>query len=100
MKPYIICAILVVLAERSLGESEFPFMNISLSWEERVDDLVSRLTLQEMVGMMSEGGGSGQPYIHRLDLKPYQFDSECLHGEVYGHNVAFPAPLGLAAMFR
>jgi hypothetical protein len=33
-------------------QEEYPFKNTSLSFEERVNDLVSRLTLEEKVGQM------------------------------------------------
>jgi len=39
------CAIVCVVALGSVTD-DYPFRNISLDWDTRVDDLVSRLTLQ------------------------------------------------------
>nr|KAG5696803.1 hypothetical protein BaRGS_012826 [Batillaria attramentaria] len=58
--------------------TNFPFFNVSLSWEERVFDLVSRLTLAEAVLQMSRGGareiGGPAPAISRLNIGPYHSD--------------------------
>lgn len=83
--------------------TDFPFRNISLSWEDRVDDLVNRLTLQEKVDQMAfGGGGSGKPVpaIQRLGIGPYQFDTECLHGVMGMKSTSFPQAIGLSASFR
>ncbi|KAK7483293.1 hypothetical protein BaRGS_00025460 [Batillaria attramentaria] len=85
--------------------TNFPFFNVSLSWEERVFDLVSRLTLAEAVLQMSRGGareiGGPAPAISRLNIGPYQWDTECLRGDVRapGNATSFPQSLGLAASF-
>ena len=83
---------------------DFPFRNISLSWHERVDDLVSRLTLEEVVYQMAKGGtsvhGGPAPAIPRLGIKPYSWNTECLHGDATaGEATAFPQSIGLAASF-
>lgn len=85
--------------------SDFPFRNVSLSWDDRVADLVNRLTLQEMMVQMARGGvsdhGGPAPAIDRLQIKPYSWNTECLRGDVgAGPATAFPQALGLAASFR
>ncbi|ESO88943.1 hypothetical protein LOTGIDRAFT_154011 [Lottia gigantea] len=91
---------LLFLVNSSL--QDFPFRNTSLSWDERVDDLVGRLTLDEIQLQMAKGGAGingPAPAIDRLGIKPYQWDTECLHGDV-GHNAtAYPQSIGLAATF-
>ncbi|KAK3787076.1 hypothetical protein RRG08_031551 [Elysia crispata] len=88
-----------------MEENDFPFRNISLPWEERVEDLVARLTLEEIQLQMARGGagdkGGPAPAIQRLGIAPYQWDSECLTGDVQAPGVAtgFPAPIGMAASF-
>lgn len=82
---------------------KFPFQNTSLSWEDRVDDLVKRLTLEEMVLQMAFGGGDAGPCpaIERLGIKPYNFNTECLRGVVAPNKAtAFPVSIGMAATFR
>ncbi|KAL3881454.1 hypothetical protein ACJMK2_027896 [Sinanodonta woodiana] len=81
-----------------------PFMNTSLSWDVRVDDLVGRLTLDEIMLQMSRGGGDPYggpaPAIERLGIGPYSWATECLRGQVSaGEATSFPQALGLAASF-
>ena len=74
---------------------KFPFQDPKLPWDERVDDLVSRLTLQEMVNQSLAICG-----IERLSVQPYSFSTECLHGYVDRNATAFPQSINLAASFR
>ncbi|XP_046550181.1 probable beta-D-xylosidase 2 [Haliotis rubra] len=83
---------------------DYPFRNISLPWEDRVNDLVGRLTLDEMKLQMSRGGAGTQagpaPAIPRLGIKPYSWDTECLRGDVgAGDATSFPQSIGLGASF-
>ena len=52
----------------------FPFRNTSLSWDDRVTDLIGRLTLPDLVYQMAKGGAGPQggpaPAIPRLGIKP------------------------------
>ncbi|XP_077869988.1 uncharacterized protein LOC100375243 [Saccoglossus kowalevskii] len=91
--------LVIHLVSFPLISAAYPFQNTSLSWEERVDDLVSRLTLDEMVLQMART--SPAPPIDRLGIKPYVWNSECLHGVVPpdGLATAFPQSIGLAASF-
>ncbi|KAK6968353.1 beta-D-xylosidase 2 isoform X2 [Biomphalaria glabrata] len=83
----------------------FPFQNTSLPWDDRVDDLVSRLTLDEIQVQMSRGGtgpgGGPAPAIPRLGIGRYAWNTECLRGDVGapGNATAFPQAIGLAATF-
>ena len=56
---------------------EYPFQDISLSDEERIDDLLSRMTLEEKIATFS---GQGVP---RLGV-PSPGSSEAIHGLVRG----------------
>ncbi|CAD5123597.1 unnamed protein product [Dimorphilus gyrociliatus] len=79
-----------------------PFQNTNLSWDERANDIVKRLTLEEIQSHLTEGGGSGHsrlPPIPRLGIKPFTFDTECLHG-VNNNATGFPQSIGLAATFN
>lgn len=81
---------------------QYPFNNHSLSWKERVDDLVSRLTVDEISDQMAYGGRSTHaPGIPRLGIKPYPWGSECNRGDAEaGPATSFPQSIGLAATFR
>ncbi|XP_005113328.1 xylan 1,4-beta-xylosidase [Aplysia californica] len=89
--------------QRQFGD--FPFRNTSLPWNERVDDLVSRLTLEEIQVQMARGGagelGGPAPAIPRLGIGAYQWDTECLRGDVFAveNATGFPQAIGLAATF-
>ena len=48
------------LAQTCGPQGGLPFWNTSLSWEERVNDLVARLTLEEIQLQMARGGAG--PY--------------------------------------
>lgn len=89
----------------SLAKGDYPFRNISLPWETRVDNLVSLLTLSEIQDQMARGGHgpdvSPAPAIPRLGIGPYSWNTECLRGDVKaGPATSFPQALGLAATFR
>lgn len=91
-----ICLLLCNLASGWL----YPFRNESLSWDERVDDLVHRLTLYEIVNQSSVAVAHPPPAIARLGIQPYLWATECLRGYVRRNATAFPDSLGLAASFR
>lgn len=84
---------------------DYPFRNTSLPWKLRVDDLVKRLTVEEIMEQMAYGGagilGGPAPDIGRLGIDKYQWNSECLRGDVEaGNATSFPQAIGLAASFR
>ncbi|XP_071942033.1 uncharacterized protein [Antedon mediterranea] len=85
------------------GEEDYPFRNTSLPWKDRVDDLVSRLTLNEIILQMTKGGAYNNgpaPAIGRLNIDPYSWNTECLRGDAQaGEATAFPEAIGLAATF-
>src|ERR1019366_2102282 len=73
-----------------------PFHDPNLPLEQRVDDLVSRLTLDEKIAML----GQVQPAIPRLGIKAFTNFTEGLHGLgwVRGGSVTattFPQSVGL-----
>jgi beta-glucosidase len=77
-------------------EETFPFQDTTLSREERVKDLVSRLTLEEKVSQMV----MDSPAIERLGVPAYHWWSEALHGVARnGEATVFPQAIGMAATF-
>ena len=89
---------------QSSPQSGMPFCNPSLSFMERAEDLVSRLTTKEKIDQTS----TIAPGISRLGIKDYNWRSNCLHGWTAsgGHWskdlrwTVFPAPIGLGATFN
>jgi beta-glucosidase len=81
-------------AEPRPPEGTFPFENAALPVEERVNDLVSRMTLEEKVSQMLHGAAS----VDRLGIPEYDWWSEALHGVARaGRATVFPQAIGLAA---
>jgi len=75
----------------------FPFQNPSLPIEERVNDLASRLTLQEKISQMVFNA----PAIERLGIPEYNWWNECLHGVARnGVATVFPQAIGLASTWN
>ena len=73
-----------------------PFRNPSLPIEDRVNDLVSRMTLEEKVSQMVHTAAA----IPRLGIPQYNWWSEGLHGAAReGFATVFPQAIGLAATF-
>src|SRR5437763_2328220 len=71
-----------------------PYKNPSLSVEVRVNDLVSRMTLEEKVSQMMNAA----PAIERLGIPQYDWWNEALHGVARaGYATVFPQAIGLAA---
>lgn len=70
------------------------FKNPNLTIKDRVDDLVSRMTLDEKISQMVNDA----PAIERLDIPKYNWWNECLHGVARaGRATVFPQAIGLAA---
>ncbi|HEY5408462.1 MAG TPA: glycoside hydrolase family 3 C-terminal domain-containing protein [Ginsengibacter sp.] len=80
------------------GQAQTPaYLNTSLSTQARVNDLVSRLTLEEKVNQML----NSTPAIPRLGIPPYDWWNECLHGvaRTKYHTTSYPQAIGMAATF-
>jgi len=76
--------------------SAAPYLNPSLPINERVDDLVSRMTLEEKASQLVNQARA----IPRLQVPAYDWWSEALHGVANaGTATVFPEPIGLAATF-
>ncbi|KAJ8029229.1 putative beta-D-xylosidase 6 [Holothuria leucospilota] len=82
---------------------DYPFRNTSLPWDKRVDDLISRLALDDMLLQLARGGAVSNgpaPPIPSLGIGPHQWNNECLRGAVEaGNATSFPEALGLSASF-
>ena len=93
-KKYLLVAALFVTCN-VMAQGQYPFRNPELSIDQRVDDLVSRLTLEEKVKQML----NNTPPIERLGIPAYNWWNECLHGVGRSNYkvTVFPQAIGMAA---
>lgn len=74
----------------------FPYKDRSLPCNERVEDLLSRLEIQEKMRLLHYQS----PAVERLDIPEYNWWNECLHGVARnGKATVFPQAINLAATF-
>ncbi|MGR6970732.1 glycoside hydrolase family 3 C-terminal domain-containing protein [Streptomyces cynarae] len=72
----------------------YPFRNPDLPVEKRVDDLLSRLTLDEKISLLHQY----EPAIPRLGIQSFRTGTEALHGVAWlGRTTVFPQAIGLAS---
>lgn len=76
---------------------EYPFRNPDLPLDERVQDIISRLTLEEKVQLMKHAA----PAVPRLGIPAYNWWNEALHGVARTQEkvTVFPQAIGMAATF-
>lgn len=87
-------AVLLHFGTAMAQTNSFPFQNPDLPLEERVEDLISRMTLEEKIGQMIYEA----PAIDRLGVPAYNWWNECLHGVARnGEATVFPQAIGMAA---
>ena len=76
---------------------EFKFQNPDLSIIERVEDLISQMTLKEKISQMRYDA----PAISRLGVPEYNWWNECLHGVARaGEATVFPQAIGMGATWN
>jgi beta-glucosidase len=93
----ILISFTIIISANCFAQTQYPFQNTSLSFEQRVNDLVSRLTLEEKVAQMSDV----TPAIPRLGIPAYDWWNEVLHGVARTpyHVTSYPQAIAMAATF-
>ena len=87
-------SVLVIPATSQSGA--YPFQNPDLPFADRVDNLISLMTLEEKAGQLMYGA----PAIERLGIPQYNWWNECLHGVARnGRATIFPQAIGMGATF-
>ncbi len=77
-------------------KDEMLFKDPSIDLDKRIEDLMSRLTLEEKIGFLMHDN----PRVERLGIKPYSWWGEAGHGvSRNGQATVFPQSIGLAASF-
>ncbi len=83
-------------AQENVIANDYPFRNTQLSIDERVQDLINRLTLEEKAMQMVHNS----PAIERLGIPEYNWWNEALHGiGRSGVATVYPQAIGLGATF-
>jgi len=96
MKKILASIFALFVATAVFSQEKFPFQDPSKPIDERVNDLISRLTLQEKAEQMMHNA----PAVKRLGILPYSWWNESLHGVARtGRATVFPQCIGLAATF-
>ncbi len=87
--------LLTSLASVAQDYKQFPMWNYKLPLEQRVKDVVSRLTLEEKVAQML----NATPAIPRLGILAYDWWNETLHGVARTpfHVTSYPQAIAMAA---
>jgi len=89
-------ASLAMHAQNAEAPANAPYLNPNLPIDQRVDDLISRMTLEEKASQLVNQARA----IPRLQVPAYDWWSEALHGVARaGTATVFPEPIGLAATF-
>lgn len=96
MKAFKILLFILLVAGQLIAQNikpEFPFRNPDLPLDQRVKDLVSRMTLEEKIGQMVHTA----PSIDRLGIPAYNWWNESLHGVARaGYATVFPQSITIA----
>ncbi len=88
----------LLFAALSSSAQKYPFNDPKLTIQERTEDLISRMTLEEKISQMTHQSSE----IERLGIKSYNWWNECLHGVGRSKDMVtvFPQAIGLAATFN
>jgi beta-glucosidase len=90
------CALMTPALYAQQAPADAPYLNPKLPVDQRANDLISRMTLEEKVDQL----GHIAPAIPRLRLPAYNWWNEGLHGVARaGVATVFPQAIGMAATF-
>ena len=94
MKIILYSILLLALPMLAVSQTKFQFQNTTLSTQERVENLLSEMTLQEKIEQLRYQS----PAIERLGVPEYNWWNECLHGVARaGYATVFPQSISIAA---
>lgn len=93
-----VCFSLTPMRQNAFAQTPVPpYKNPKLSIDQRVDNLVSQMTLEEKISQMQN---AAKP-ISRLGVPEYEWWNEALHGVARaGIATVFPQAIGMAATFN
>ncbi|WP_160686607.1 glycoside hydrolase family 3 protein [Clostridium sp. C2-6-12] len=78
--------------------SVYPYLNTNIPLKERINDLISRMTLEEKLLLLP----THQEAVPRLNIPEYNVGGEAAHGVVtkLGNATVFPQPIGLSSTWN
>lgn len=92
----ILIVLLSGISTLAFTQETHKFRDADLPLEERVEDLISQLTLEEKASMLM----FESPAVPRLGIRNYSWWNECLHGIARnGKATVFPQAIGMGATF-
>src|ERR1700761_4177912 len=90
-------AVLILVSAFFNAYAQLPYRNAKLPIEKRIDDLISRLTLEEKASLV----GYRSKAVERLGIPAYNWWSEGLHGVARaGDATIYPQAIAMAATFN
>lgn len=93
-KTYLFVFILIFLSQNTFAQESLAYKNTNLTIEQRVNDLVSRMTVEEKISQLMDSS----PAIERLGVPQYNWWNESLHGIARaGHATVFPQSISIAS---
>jgi beta-glucosidase len=93
-KTHYLVLLLNLLALTTFAQKNFSFKNTDLPTEQRVNDLVARMTIDEKISQLMDSS----PAIERLDIPEYNWWNEALHGVARaGYATVFPQSISIAS---
>jgi len=91
-----LCIITLGSCNKKRATYEYPFQNPELSIDDRVEDIINRLTLEEKVAQLMDA----TPAVERLGIPEYDWWNEALHGVARaGKATVFPQSIAMASVF-
>ncbi|MGO4290339.1 glycoside hydrolase family 3 N-terminal domain-containing protein [Chitinophaga sp. RAB17] len=94
---FILYSIVFLFVFKAGAQQQAVFRNAAAPLNERVNDLLHTLTLQEKISLL----GYNSPAIERLQLPAYNWWNEALHGIARGGEATvYPQAIGLSATFN
>lgn len=94
MKTIFTFVLFFVLSASSFSQTMHPYQDPSLDPQDRAEDLLGRLTLEQKVALMNYNS----PEIPELGIRKYNWWNEALHGSARnGLATVFPQAIGMAA---
>ncbi|CAD0001970.1 glycoside hydrolase family 3 C-terminal domain-containing protein [Flavobacterium salmonis] len=93
-KIYHLVFVLSFLAVNTFAQENFAFKNPNLPTDQRVNDLVSRMSIDEKISQLMDSS----PAIERLGVPEYNWWNESLHGVARaGYATVFPQSISIAS---